>query len=211
MNEAEHTRASNERAADGLARGEVVILDGWLGPERARAVRDEVTALLASPHSRPAGVGARTDRVVAPDVRSDTICWIVTDNSDDTDAARPGPAVADYVAHLEQLAQHLNETCFLGLRRIACHAACFEPGAFYQAHKDAFRRDASRVVSVCYYLNEAWTEEAGGCLRIHADPVVDVPPLFDRLVLFRSADVLHQVMPSTVRRLSLTGWLSRTQ
>lgn len=204
--------ADDERAADSLARGEPLVLDAWLGDVRARALRLEVVALVAAQRFRPAGVGAGADRMVASQVRSDSVCWFDGgDAEDDPSSAgvRPGAQVALFLARLDVLVQHLNGTCFLGLRRVECHAACFEPGAFYAAHKDTFSADARRVISYCYYLNDSWTEAAGGCLRLHGAPVVDVAPLLDRLVVFRSAEQLHQVLPTTVRRLSLTGWLSR--
>mgnify|MGYP000685701082 CR=1 FL=1 len=50
---------------------------------------------------------------------------------------------------------------------------------------------------------------AGGCLRLHAATVLDVAPLLDRLVVFHSADLRHEVLPTAARRLSLTGWMSR--
>jgi SM-20-related protein len=117
--------------------------------------------------------------------------------------------VALFLARLDLLVQHLNGTCFLALQRVECHAACFEPGAFYGAHKDTFNGDASRVISYCYYLNDTWIEAAGGCRRLHGAAAIDVAPLLDRLVVFRSADLHHEVLPTAVRRLSLTGWMSR--
>jgi SM-20-related protein len=103
----------------------------------------------------------------------------------------------------------LTATCFLALRRVEAHAACFGAGAFYAAHRDAFVDDDRRVVSFCYYLNDAWAEAAGGCLRVHGEPTIDVAPTMDRFVAFRSAAHVHEVLPTTVARLSLTGWLSR--
>ena len=65
------------------------------------------------------------------------------------------------------------------------------------------------MISYCYYLNDAWIAAAGGCLRLHAATVLDVAPLLDRLVVFHSADLRHEVLPTAARRLSLTGWMSR--
>jgi len=197
--------AIDERAAEGLARGEFVVLDGWLGSVRADALRREVVALVDARHFRAAGVGAGGARVVAPDVRRDSVCWF---DADGEAGMRPGTEVARFLARLDGLVRYLNGTCFLALRRVECHASCFEPGAFYSAHTDTFRGSDGRVISYCYYLNDAWISAAGGCLRLHGATAIDVAPLLDRLVVFRSADQRHEVMPTSARRLSLTGWLS---
>ncbi len=197
--------AVDERTAEGLARGEFVVLDAWLGPLRAAALRLEVLALVDARQFRTAGVGVTGARVVAPEVRRDSVCWF---DADGEAGVRPGVEVALFLARLDGLVQHLNGTCFLGLRRVECHASCFEPGAFYSAHTDAFRGAVGRVISYCYYLNDAWIATSGGCLRLHGAAALDVAPTLDRLVVFRSADQRHEVLPTSTRRLSLTGWLS---
>ena len=201
-----HDLEVDEMAAEGLARGEPVVMDAWLGPARAHALRLEVVALFDARHFHPAGIGAAAARTVTPDVRRDSVCWF---DATGVDGVRPGTQVGLFLARLDLLVQHLNGTCFLALRRVECHAACFEPGAFYGAHKDTFAGDASRVISYCYYLNDAWIAAAGGCLRLHGAAPIDVAPLLDRLVVFRSADLDHEVLPTAARRLSLTGWMSR--
>jgi SM-20-related protein len=205
MPDAAQDLAVDERAAEGLARGEFVVLDAWLGPVRAAALRLEVMALVDARQFRAAGVGVTGAWVVAPEVRRDRVCWF---DADGEAGVRPGPLVALFLARLDGLVRHLNSTCFLGLRRVECHASCFEPGAFYGAHTDAFRGEVGRVISYCYYLNDAWISTSGGCLRLHGVTAIDVAPLLDRLVLFRSADQSHEVLPTSARRLSLTGWLS---
>lgn len=182
------------------------MIDAWLGPARAHALRLEVIALVDAQHFHPAGIGAGEARILTSQVRRDSVCWFDVDG---LAGVRPGIHVALFLARLDLLIAHLNHTCFLALQQVECHAACFEPGAFYGAHKDAFRGGVGRVISYCYYLNDAWSEAAGGCLRVHARAQRDVAPLLDRLVVFRSADLCHEVLPTAARRLSLTGWLSR--
>lgn len=199
--------AVDERAAAGLGRGEFVVLDAWLGPVRAQALRLEVVALVVARRFQAAGVGRAGARVVAPGVRQDSVCWF---DAEGDLGERPGVEVALFLARLDGLVRHLNDTCFLALRRVECHASCFEPGAFYGAHMDTFRGGAGRVISYCYYLNDAWVSASGGCLRLYGATAMatDVAPLLDRLVVFRSADQRHEVLPTRAQRLSLTGWLS---
>jgi len=198
----------DERAAVGLAAGSAVVFDAWLGAVSARSLRVEVQALLGSARFAAAGVGGGSARVIAPAVRLDRVCWL--DRYDD-EAEPPGIEVTAFLHRLDALVAHLNGTCFLALQRVECHAACYDAGAFYAAHTDALRGDARRVISYCYYLNDAWTAAAGGELRLHGDPDVDVAPLLDRLVVFRSDAQVHEVLPTTEQRLSLTGWLSRAR
>lgn len=195
-----------EKTAASLARGEHIVLDAWLGATHARALRREILALMDAKRFRPAGVGAGAAHVVAVDVRSDTVCWF---DREGTSGAIPGAQMTLFLARMDRLVRHLNFTCFLSIKRVECHAACFEAGAFYREHIDAFADDASRVISFCYYLNDAWEGAAGGCLRLHGASVVDVEPILDRLVVFRSAGQRHEVLPTYAQRLSLTGWLSR--
>ena len=198
----------DEHAAIGLAAGKAVVLDAWLGAEPSRALRLEVRALVEGARFASAGIGGRGARVLAPTVRLDRVCWF---DRDDETAERPGMAVTYFLERVGALVAHLNRTCFLALQRVECHAACYDAGAFYAAHTDTIRGDARRVISYCYYLNDAWTPAAGGELRLHGAPDIDVAPVLDRIVLFRSDAQLHEVLPTTERRLSLTGWLSRAR
>jgi len=61
------------------------------------------------------------------------------------------------------------------------------------------------------YLNPGWLPEHGGALRLHPQGrhTEDIAPLGSRLVLFLSADMLHEVLPATRDRLSLAGWFRR--
>lgn len=55
-----------------------------------------------------------------------------------------------------------------------------------------------------------WLHEHGGQLRLHlADGPVAVLPAAGTCVLFRSDAVLHEVLPATRPRLSVTAWLRR--
>ena len=58
-----------------------------------------------------------------------------------------------------------------------------------------------------FYLSEKWHEGDGGELLIYADELVTwVEPLPGRVVFFRS-DIPHEVLPTRIPRLSLTGWM----
>lgn len=202
----------DDASADILAGEGLVVVDGWLGEQAALALRAELLALLEAGRFRAARIGAGHRRQRAPEVRRDAICWFddeaAPEETDGSMGVRPGPRVADLLVRLAALRDQLNRALFLPLRRIECHAAAYEEGAFYRPHLDTLAGDPGRVLTYCYYLNDGWRPEDGGCLRVHGPFARDVEPALDRLVIFKSAEVLHEVLPARARRLSLTGWFS---
>lgn len=206
--------AFDDPAVDTLAAGGFVVVDGWLGRASALALRGDLFSLLDLGCFAPARVGAGIRRQEASDVRRDSICWFDAaappEASDGRLGVLPGREVSLFLARMALLREHLNRTCFLSLTEIECHAACYEPGAFYAAHLDTPAGDSRRVISFSHYLSERGNGESGGCLRLHGEgrDSIDIEPLFDRLVVFQSRSVLHEVRPVVVRRLSMTGWMS---
>ena len=61
------------------------------------------------------------------------------------------------------------------------------------------------------YLNADWLPEQGGALRLHPEGAarVDIAPEAGRMVMFLSAEMLHEVLPTQRERLSLAGWFRR--
>jgi SM-20-related protein len=215
----EPPRTFSDADAEGLAHDGFVVLDGFLGDDDARAVRVELEALLDRGAFREARIGHGPSRQRAEGIRSERICWFNVDRTDvvvadhdrdagdDDDGVMPGPAVRRYLAALDVVRMAIARSCFPSLGHIELHAVCYEPGARYGAHLDTFRDDTRRVISVCDYLNEAWHDDDGGFLRLHTQPTRDLAPRFDRLVIFRSGTMLHEVLTVRRRRLSMTGWM----
>jgi SM-20-related protein len=84
----------------------------------------------------------------------------------------------------------------------------YPEGSFYKRHLDQFKKDDHRKLSVILYLNADWKDEQGGQLRMHLpDGPKDFLPLAGRLVIFRSDEIEHEVLPATRERLSITGWV----
>ena len=70
-----------------------------------------------------------------------------------------------------------------------------------------------RLITCVYYLNDQWEPGHGGHLRIHSKdskllPACqwDIPPKLDTLMVFRSLDVEHEVLPTYHERKALTIW-----
>ena len=100
-----------------------------------------------------------------------------------------------------------------GLRIIALdmaghgHSGHRPPGAGYARHRDRFRSDDARVLSLVVYLNPDWPDDAGGQLRLHLpEGAMDIAPRMGTVAIFLSADVDHEVLPATQPRYSVAAW-----
>jgi SM-20-related protein len=192
---------------DPLGDGGHVVIDGFLAAAEIEYWRALASQKSASGVLRPAAVGKGIRRVVAGAVRNDWISWIEPD---------PHHAIEGRLAEkLEGLRRTLNERFLLGLFDLELHLAVYPPGGFYRAHVDRFEDDDHRIVSMILYLNDDWSAQSGGMLRIwrpaDADEssFVDIAPIAGRLVLFPSAATRHEVLPTTQSRCALTGWFRR--
>jgi SM-20-related protein len=172
-------------------------------PEALRlALAAECSGLHASGALKSAGVGRGAGLAQQPSMRGDQILWLKAGQS---------AACDSYLQLMENLRLVLNRNLYLGLDDYESHFAFYTPGASYVKHLDRFRDDDSRTISVVIYLNQDWLPEQGGALRLYPDgqSVEDVVPFGSRMVLFLSAEMLHEVLPATRDRLSLTGWFRR--
>jgi SM-20-related protein len=165
---------------------------------RARALAlDDAGLLVAARVGRGAQVAKRAD------VRGDRIRWL--------DDAEADPAEAPLRTALEALRSAANRDLQLGLLEFEGHYAIYPPGAGYARHRDRFRDDDARVLSIVVYLNERWRAEDGGALRLYVDEhhSVDVAPEGGTLVAMLAERFDHEVLSATRMRLSFTGWFRR--
>ncbi|HTD03394.1 2OG-Fe(II) oxygenase [Undibacterium sp.] len=149
-----------------------------------------------------AAVGRGATQAVRPGIRGDRIRWLHAGQS---------PACDRYLQIMEGVRVSLNRSLYLGLDEYESHFAFYAPGAAYHKHLDRFQDDDCRTVSVVIYLNQDWLPADGGALRLHPEGqcMEDIAPLGSRMVLFLSADMLHEVLPATRDRISLAGWFRR--
>lgn len=157
----------------------------------AKAVAEQAAAKVGQ--LQPAQFGR--ERKSDPQLRGDRIGWL--------DAA-DAPAL---FSAFEALRLSLNREAFLGLTRFDVQLAWY-PGAGerYAEHLDAFRGPESRRVTAICYLNPKWEPAHGGCLRLAVQPEIQVAPTLDRLVVFLSDRVAHEVLPAHAPRLAATAW-----
>ena len=196
-----------QQLIDGLAADGFVVAGDFMSPEQIALLGAEAMTLLETGDMRQARTG-RGNRAVSDDsVRGDFIRWV--DETDDVSATNP--ALSAYFSMMEMLRKHLNRELYLGLAEIESHFTIYPPGAFYRRHLDQFRGSEQRQVSSILYLNQGWSPEHGGQLRLYLDdapeaPHLDIEPAGGTLVLFLSGRFWHEVLPATRQRMSLTGW-----
>jgi SM-20-related protein len=192
-----HDRIAGELAGAGWS-----VCPGFLPGADVRRLRDEAEELWREGAFRRAGVGTGAEAQVRPEIRSDRILWLDEPYT---------PAQQRYLDELERLRLALNRHLYLGLFTFEGHLAVYPPGSFYGKHLDQFRTARQRVVSCILYLNEGWSPEDGGQLRLYDGPEEgaawrDVLPAAGTLAVFLSGTVYHEVLPARRERRSLTGW-----
>ncbi len=177
------------------------VIDQFLPQEIIGALYTDWRARLARDEAKGAGVGRASAHRVAPTVRGDRICWF--------DPEQLTPAQDTYWQALERLRQALNAAFFLGLQDCEAHYAHYPPGAYYARHRDAFNEHNRRSISTTLYLNVDWSSRDGGALRLHPQGTAayDILPQANRLVVFDSRNLEHEVLPTVRDRYSVAAWL----
>ncbi|MEH6596071.1 MAG: 2OG-Fe(II) oxygenase [Colwellia polaris] len=177
------------------------------------ALPESLTTLLAKhiidmpqTNFKRAGIGRSTDHVINNFIRTDEICWI-TGNSD---------AGSAWIEWTSELQHYLNRRLFLGLFSFESHFSHYAKGDFYKKHKDAFKGEGNRVLSVVVYLNQEWSADDGGELVLYPDKKarsslidnrnISITPSFGTIVVFLSEEFPHEVLPAMRDRYAIAGW-----
>ncbi|GMF24461.1 unnamed protein product [Phytophthora lilii] len=198
--------------------GASLSCEGSLGRQNALAIRDALTELAERESFHEAKVGAgenlRNDRAV----RGDRILWIQTP-SDLNAAMQDDKCVSPAILHLRRQVESL----VYGLKKVSW--ICPGDGSRFVKHLDTYssaqgnergvmsKDGLVRLVTCVYYLNDEWEPEHGGELCVHSKGTEvlpeshwDVPPKLDTLMVFRSLDVEHEVLPTFRERKAVTIW-----
>ena len=182
-----------------LAEQGFVVVDDFLPADQLQSLQQSAPRQLQLTGKR-AGIGRGDVHVIDDKVRGDHIAWL----------AAADVASAAFLDRMEQLRVAINQRLFLGLFRYESHFACYEPGAFYRKHVDAFKGERNRLLSTVFYLNEGWLPQEGGELLLYRSDDDELPtqvlPQANRLVVFLSEEFPHEVLPATRTRLSIAGW-----
>lgn len=171
---------------------------------------DQLTAFLHEKESandlHRAGVGKNAALAILSEIRSDSIYWVDKDSH--------STAVKAWIQLMEEMNTYLRRSLFLPVDTYEGHLAKYPAGGYYKPHIDQHKNTPQRQITIIAYLNQDWTNEDGGQLRLYSDvdlgihgPYIDYLPSFGSMIIFRSADFWHEVLTSTRPRCSLTGWL----
>jgi len=80
-------------------------------------------------------------------------------------------------------------------------------------HLPLGKSDKDSIADDCFPTNKgknnkrALKSEDGGQLRLAEERFVDIPPTADKVVMFLSEHMEHEVLPSEAKRVALTMWL----
>ncbi len=175
------------------------VRDALLGNAQARAVHSEALERARSGALRAAAIRRGADRTLDTETRGDLISWVLPEQ---------GSALGTLWERFAALGEALSAGAYLGLGKFDLQLALYPGGgARYARHFDAFPRQSNRRATAIYYANPEWEPAHGGVLRIYPEGgPVDVEPVLDRLVVFLSERLEHEVLPVHAPRLALTAW-----
>ena len=180
-----------------------VAIYGLFNPGLLHALFEEARAHEASSALKLAAIGHKQSKIISS-LRGDSTLWL--------DDPRCGVASKIFLEALDALRKDLNQSLLLGLESVEAHYAVYPPGAGYARHRDRFRDDDARVLSLACYLNADWPEGAGGQLRLHlADGHHDIAPNMGTNVIFLSDEIEHEVLPATQTRYSIAAWFRKRE
>jgi len=175
-------------------------------PENLTSLLLQHITELPKENFKRAGIGRAKEHTINDFIRTDEICWI-TGNS------HAGNAWIKWAGALQN---YLNKRLFLGLFSFESHFSHYAKGDFYKKHKDAFRGEDNRVLSVVVYLNPNWSADDGGELVIYPahssssiiveHSKITVTPNFGTIVVFLSEEFPHEVLPALRDRYAIAGW-----
>lgn len=185
--------------ADGLAESGYAVADQFLSQQEVESIQ-QAGGFQTDSEFKKAGIGNKQSLQIQEGIRGDYIKWL--DRNDAPESVRV------YLQRLDELIQYLNRALFLSLKDFEVHMTVYPIGSFYKRHLDQFKKDDHRKLSVILYLNNDWQDSHGGQLRMYLPgQTKDFLPQAGRLVIFRSDEIEHEVLPATRERLSITGWV----
>lgn len=188
-----------EQRFDLFASQDYLVIDDFISEELYRSIRQYFAVKQNENEFSTAGIGAMSNHQIDKSVRGDFIHWI--------SEAKDTP-MAPFFAAVDELVQLLKRFCFLSISDYEFHLAHYPVGSFYKKHLDQFNDRSNRLISCVLYLNENWKEADGGQLKLYLEEGEKlVEPLARRLVLFKSATLWHEVLPTKSGRDSITGWM----
>lgn len=188
-----------EQEIDFFVQNGFVIVDQWLSEAEVEKILLEVSSLQDQFRKAQITQEQVTKGSEEKLVRGDWTYWLTGHESQNLNLL---------YREISDWAPRLNEIFYCGLKRLEAHLAYYPPGPGYEAHFDQPRGQGHRLITFVLYLNPNWKPSDGGelSLKIDAETSLMISPTAGKLVLFRSEEFLHEVLPCQSPRRSLTGW-----
>lgn len=185
---------------DKMAQQDYVIIDDFLDEVLVIRIMNFFHQKENDDVFQKAAIGSSGNEIVVNEVRGDFTFWL--------DKARD-EELEDLFQVFDDVKFWINRLCFLSLSDYEFHLAHYPKGSFYKRHLDQFAERNNRMISFIIYLNEGWKSGDGGELRIYPNEkeILDIPPLYNRCILFRSDTLEHEVLTANADRRSVTGWM----
>mmetsp|Transcript_29055 Transcript_29055/g.76827 ORF Transcript_29055/g.76827 Transcript_29055/m.76827 type:complete len:420 (-) Transcript_29055:50-1309(-) len=163
--------------------------------------------------------------------RTDRILWL---NYEGLDREKQ-PGLVALMKLMISVPFELNKKCNLYLQASSSfQLAAYPVKAFYKRHVDGGYDDLNngRKITAIFYANKSWSSQDGGQLRVYKrrpnpyqvakltsqgaeapemeDMTIEeeIEPRGGRIVLFRSRDVPHEVLPCRRKRFAISLWLA---
>ena len=180
----------------------VGISQHFLSDELANHLKENLLSLHNENKLLTAGTGNADKLIHNTAIRNDVIYWLDKKNNNVHENA--------FFVQIEAFIAYLNISCYAGITGYEFHYSLYETGSFYRKHLDQFQDNSSRQFSMISYLNANWQENDGGELLIHQlDNDQKIAPTQGKTVFFKSNELVHEVLVTNERRMSVTGWLKR--
>lgn len=184
---------------DQLADQDYVVVDDFITEDLFRKIKEFFVSAEKDDKLKKAGIGSSGEFQIDSSVRGDFIYWLDKDRDNE---------MAPFFELMDDIIENLKQYCFLSLSGSEFHIAKYPPGTHYDKHLDQFNERSNRQITVLIYLNENWKKGDGGELKIYREnEQIIIEPIAKRLLLFKSAEVVHEVLTTNIHRYSLTGWL----
>jgi len=166
-------------------------------------VADECQRLLEAGKLKPAKMkhGSAGTNWSSQDTRGDKICWLTTESS---------AVLKTLMVALDNLRVELNEAAGFNSAETHTQLACYEEdGTRYVRHRDTYEGGPKRRLTVIYYANVAWQASHGGEIRVYAaHGPKNIEPVADRVLIFLSSWLEHEVLASHHPRYAITTWFA---
>ncbi len=180
----------------------VGVSENFISVTLSQHLQDNLLQLLEEGLLTAAGTGNDGKLSHNKKVRSDTIYWLDKKHNNCYETA--------FLEQMEAFIIYLNQECYAGITSCEFHYSLYEAGSFYVKHLDQFQDNTSRAFSMISYLNANWEETDGGELQLHQiGSNQKVAPTQGKTVFFKSDELIHEVLVTNTRRMSIAGWLKR--